>query len=79
MTWSYLKRGVSTDHSDLLWKMHNDYVENVVKRPCCTHMSTKESFVHPLKLMEHDVDNTTTMFTISVLLLIGFALLYCKK
>jgi len=33
MVWSYRKLGLSTDHQELLWSMHQDYVEHD-DRPC---------------------------------------------
>ena len=31
MTWSYVKKGISTDQEKLLWDMHNQFVENTEK------------------------------------------------
>ena len=88
MTWSYVKRGISTDYEDLLWKMHNDYV-NVVKKPCCRlgqeeRMNTPRqntnnvdnADVDMIELPEYDVDNTLIMIT--ALLVVGLAVWNCK-
>jgi hypothetical protein len=80
MVWSYLKRGISTDYEDLLWKMHTDYV-NDVKKPCCRlgqteHMETNVFPVAPVMVDDDDHDNRLIMVT--AVLVVGLVVWNCK-
>ena len=45
MTWSYLKRTISTDQQTLLWNMHQNYVTHV-KNKCCNVVEPKMEYMN---------------------------------